>query len=99
MVRFKVYEIMSIVAHNSVTDSEAVLLVPWNLLSKGPSSLPSALARGIGSRRSEIDQSDDAAEASEIEVRSTDHSARSKGKNFLPSFLVIRTGSRGTFIL
>jgi len=35
MVRYKVYEIMSIVAHISVTDPEAVLLVPWNLLSKG----------------------------------------------------------------
>jgi len=35
MVRFKAYEIMSIVAHISVTDPEAVPLVPWNLLSKG----------------------------------------------------------------
>ena len=38
MVQFKVYEIMSIVAHISVTDPEAVLLVPWNLLSKRLSS-------------------------------------------------------------
>ena len=35
MVRFKVYEIMSIVAHISVTDPEAVPFVPRNLLSKG----------------------------------------------------------------
>jgi len=38
MVRFKVDEIMSIVAHISVTDPEAVLLVPWNLPSNGLSS-------------------------------------------------------------
>ena len=46
-----------------------------------------------------IDQSGDAAEGSEIEVRSADHSALSAEKNFSPSFSVIRMGSRGTFVL
>ena len=58
MVRFKVYEIMSLVAHISVTDPEAVRLVPWNLLSKGLSSYnyasgPSELPRGGAADRSE----------------------------------------------
>jgi len=46
-----------------------------------------------------IDQNDDAAEGSEIEVRSVHHSARTAGKNFPPSFSDIRMGSRGTFVL
>jgi len=46
-----------------------------------------------------IDQSDDAAKGSEIEVDSAHHSARSAGKKMLPLFSVIRMGSRGTFIL
>ena len=46
-----------------------------------------------------IDQSNDTAEGSEIEVCSADHSARSAGKKISPSFSVIRMGSRGTFVL
>ena len=46
-----------------------------------------------------LDQSDDAAEGKEIEMRSDDHSARSAEKFFSPTFSVIRMGSYGTFVL
>ena len=47
-----------------------------------------------------MDQSDDAAEGSEIEVCSAGKKmSRSAGKKMSPLFSVIRMGSRGTFVL
>ena len=46
-----------------------------------------------------IDGSGDAAEGSDIEARSVDHSRAKRGKNFSPSCSVIRMGSHGTFVL